>query len=118
MSAPFLPVTPQANVYTTSGRLLRVPLRPAPQLAPDCGAGCGHQLEPQVIRWFSRQVAANPAFTSQVRSVLLIGRHRPCPQCQQALLRFLRRFRLAGKLRRVTAVGPGRCGCARCRHQG
>ena len=100
-----------AQVYTRGGRVVRVPLRGAASTGP--GAGCEQHPEWQLLRWFNRQLAANPAFAQQIKSILLVVGPEPCTSCQQALLRFLNRFRLAHRLRLLSAAAS--CGCTACR---
>ncbi|HEX8659733.1 MAG TPA: peptidoglycan-binding domain-containing protein [Hymenobacter sp.] len=104
-----------ANVYTRLGRTLRVPLRGASAAG---GADCVRHPEQQFMRWFNRQVAANPAFAAQVKSILLVVSREQCVSCQQALVRFLSRFNLGNRLRLLaTDPAPG-CGCTQCQKQG
>ncbi|TGE20052.1 hypothetical protein [Hymenobacter elongatus] len=98
-----------ATVYTKGGQTLRVPLRRAP-----AGPGCAGHPEQQLMRWFSRQAAAEPGFPVRVRSMLLITTAGGCRPCQQALVRFLSRYHLGKKLRQLTAGPKSGCGCHRC----
>jgi peptidoglycan hydrolase-like protein with peptidoglycan-binding domain len=92
-----------------------VPLRGASAAG---GADCVRHPEQQFMRWFNRQVAANPAFAAQVKSILLVVNREQCVSCQQALVRFLSRFNLGSRLRLLaTAPAPG-CGCTQCQKQG
>ncbi|GAA3948317.1 hypothetical protein GCM10022406_32690 [Hymenobacter algoricola] len=104
-----------ATVYTRAGRALRVPLQGA---GPGRPPGCVRHPEQQFMRWFNRQVAANPGFSQQVKSILLVVGHQECTSCQQALVRFLRRFKLGHRLRLLAADAAAGCGCAHCQTPG
>ncbi|MDF7811296.1 polymorphic toxin type 5 domain-containing protein [Hymenobacter sp. YC55] len=127
LNMPFTPNPPRraapapakdlATVYTRGGQTLRVPLRPAPVGA----AGCAGHPELQLMRWLRNRAAAEPGFPVRVRSVLLVVQRGGCPACQEALSRFLRRFRLTTKLRLVRTGGHPTgcsCGCSHCQASG
>ncbi|UOQ68151.1 polymorphic toxin type 5 domain-containing protein [Hymenobacter volaticus] len=111
LAAP-APAKDLATVYTRGGQTLRVPLRPAPVGT----AGCVGHPELQLMRWLRNRATAEPGFPVRVRSVLLVVQRGGCSVCQEALYRFLSRFRLNTKLRLVrTGAHPMGCGCG-CAH--
>ncbi|WP_375437967.1 hypothetical protein [uncultured Hymenobacter sp.] len=96
---------PRATIYTTFGRVVRVPLRPGPG---------GTSPERQLIRWFNRQTAAFPSFPLRVKSLLLVVDQPPCNECQQILNQFVKRWNLGRKLRLIInqpLASATRCGC-------
>lgn len=75
-----------ARIYMKDGRVQTLPLR---QTRPDY----------QFMNWFRHRSRALSGFPISIRSILWVDNQGICPDCQQRVVDFLSRYRLANNLR-------------------
>lgn len=76
----------------------------------DCSS-CALHPESQLARWLMGATAAQPGFPTMIRSLYVHTTGEPCVACQEQLIRFLDKYRLADRLRFVVEDAEPRCSC-------
>lgn len=100
-----------AKIYLKTGQVITLPFRSA---NTTCQSSCATHPSSQLIRWISRNFAAQPGFVVNIKSILFRV-DATCPNCFEQLAVFLNKYRLARQTRVITLENstqkPCSCGC-------